>query len=131
MHHHPPSAPPPEGAASGGLRDVARRLDGMTGVLGIAVAQWAVRDETKPQPEIRRAANTAMAAIDDMLTVLHRTRSQLVSEIRAADDATAARVDAVLARSGHGAGGEAEVNRELTSGQPEVDLPADGEGDRS
>jgi hypothetical protein len=68
-------------------------------VLGVAHAQWAVRDDTKPQPEIRQAANTAMAAIDDMLTALHRLRSRLVTEIRQSDDASAARVDAMLAAS--------------------------------
>jgi hypothetical protein len=79
------------------LRNLATRLDAMTGVIGVAVAQWAIRDDTKAQPEIRQAANTAVAAIDDMLTALHKARQQLVTEIRAADDANAARVDAMLA----------------------------------
>ena len=85
--------------AGSSLPNLARRLDAMTGVLGVALAQWAVRDETKAQPEIRTAANTAMAAIDDMLTALHQARQQLVTEVRAADDANAARVDAMLAET--------------------------------
>ena len=72
------------------LQGAAARLDNLAGVLGIALAQWAVRDDTKAQPEIRQAANTACAAIDDMLAELHRVRQQLVTEIRASDDATAA-----------------------------------------
>jgi hypothetical protein len=85
--------------AAGSLPDLTRRLDAMTGVLGVALAQWAVRDDTKAQPEIRQAANTAMATVDDMLTALHRARQQLVTEIRASDDASAARADAMLAEA--------------------------------
>jgi hypothetical protein len=72
-------------------------LDAQLGVLGIALAQWHVRDDTKAQPEIRQAANIAMAAIDDMLATFHRLRQGLVTEIRQSDDANAARVDALLA----------------------------------
>jgi len=72
-------------------------LDAQLAVLGLALAQWRVRDDTKAQPEIRQAANLVMAAIDDMLSTLHRLRGQLVSEIRASDEASAARVDALLA----------------------------------
>ena len=46
---------------------------------------------------MRRAANTAMDAIDGMLAELHKMRSRLVGEIRDSDDARAARVDAMLA----------------------------------
>jgi hypothetical protein len=70
--------------------------DGLGGVLGVALAQWAVRDDARADPDARRAANTAMAAIDAMLGELHQLRSRLVVEIRASDDATAARVDAML-----------------------------------
>jgi hypothetical protein len=77
---------------------VSARLESLAAVLGPALAQWAGRDGTKPEPETRQAANTAVAAIDGMLTELHRIRQQLVSEIRAADDANAARVDELLAR---------------------------------
>jgi hypothetical protein len=77
--------------------DVYARLEDPMGVLSIALGQWEDRDETRPQPEVRRAANTAMDAIDGMLRDLHAMRARLVGEIRAADDATAARVDALLA----------------------------------
>ena len=77
--------------------DVHARLEDPMGVLALALGQWADRDDTRPQPEVRRAANTAMDEIDRMLRELHAMRSRLVSEIRASDDATAARVDAMLA----------------------------------
>ena len=41
------------------------------GVLGVALAQWAARDDTRAEPEVRRAANTAMDAIDAMIAELH------------------------------------------------------------
>jgi hypothetical protein len=75
------------------------RLDGHLGVLGVALAQWQARDDTRPQPEVRQAGNTAMDAIDAMLAELHALRSRLLGEIRVSDDATAARVDAMLART--------------------------------
>ena len=67
--------------------------DSMTALdaqLGVALAQWAIRDDSKAQPDIHQVANAVMAAIDDMLAGLHRLRSGLVSEIRRSDDATAA-----------------------------------------
>jgi len=60
---------------------------------------WIRRDDTKAQPEIRQAANVAMAAIDAMLAELQQARQQLVTEIRRSDDAAAARVDAMLAEA--------------------------------
>lgn len=74
------------------------RLASLAGVLGEAAAQWAARDDSKPQPEVREAANTAMDAIDAMLRILHEARAQLVAEVRESDDAAAARADALLAR---------------------------------
>jgi hypothetical protein len=65
-------------------------------VLAGALDLWRTRDDTKPQPEARKAANLAMDQIDSMLADLHRLRSRLVSEMRDSDDATAARVDAFL-----------------------------------
>ena len=79
--------------------DVHAKLEDPMGVLSIALGQWEGRDDTRPQPEVRRAANTAMDAIDGMLRDLYAMRSRLVTEIRASDDATAARVDAMLSRS--------------------------------
>jgi len=77
--------------------DVYARLEDPMGVLSIALGQWEDRDDTRPQPEVRRAANTAMDEIDRMLRELHAMRSRLVSEIRVSDDAAAARADAMLA----------------------------------
>ena len=79
--------------------DVYARLEDPMGVLGVALAQWEARDDTRPQPGVRRAANTAMDAIDTMLRELHAMRSRLVGEIRASDDAAAARADQLLSRS--------------------------------
>jgi hypothetical protein len=73
-----------------------RALDAQLGVLGVAVAQWAVRDDSNAQPEIRQAANVAVATVDDMLATLHRLRARLVTEIRTSDNASAARADALL-----------------------------------
>ena len=79
------------------LIDVPGQLEARVGVLGVALAQWAARDDSKPQPAVRQAANTAMDEIDAMLADLHRARQALMSETRASDDARAARVDAMLA----------------------------------
>jgi hypothetical protein len=81
------------------LAVVTPRLDDHLGVLGVALAQWAVRDDTKAQPDVRLAANAAMDAIDGMLAELHRARATLLAEIRVSDDATAARADAMLAEA--------------------------------
>jgi hypothetical protein len=77
--------------------DVYAKLEDPMGVLSVAIVQWEERDDSKPRPEVRRAANTAMDQIDAMLAELHRMRSRLVGEIRASDEATAARADALLA----------------------------------
>ena len=69
------------------------------GALATALGEWATRDDTRPQPEVREAANTAIDAIDAMLRELYLMRGRLTGEIRAADDATAARADALLARA--------------------------------
>ncbi len=66
--------------------------------LETALALWAGRDDTLPQPEVRRAASTAVGAIDALLRELHEVRRQLVSEIRVSDDAAAVRADALVAR---------------------------------
>ena len=80
------------------ILDVTGRLDEQNGILGVALAQWAARDDSKPDPEARQAANTAMDAVDAMLRELHELRTRLVSEIRASDDAAAARADQLLAQ---------------------------------
>jgi len=67
-----------------------------------AVGRWQARDDTRPQPEVRRAANAAMDAVDAMLRDLHAMRSRLVSEIRVGDDASAVRADSLLKRDAGG-----------------------------
>jgi Ser/Thr protein kinase RdoA (MazF antagonist) len=63
--------------------------------LAVALAIWETRNE--PDAYARRCASDAVDAIDAALRDLHSVRQQLVSEIREADDATAARADALLA----------------------------------
>lgn len=65
--------------------------------LGVWLAIWQARDDGKPDAPARRAANDAVDAIDASIRELHKIRQQLISEIRVSDDATAARVDAMLA----------------------------------
>jgi hypothetical protein len=62
-----------------------------------ALAVWEARDDSRAQPEVRRAANAAWDAIDAMLRDLQALRSRLAGEIRASDDAAHIRVDAMLA----------------------------------
>lgn len=59
---------------------------------------WETRDDTKAQPEVRRAAKDAMTAIDGLLRDLHAMRIRLMAQIRDCDDAAAVRTDALLAR---------------------------------
>ena len=70
----------------------AYQLEDPTGVLSIALGQWEDRDDAIG----RQAANTAMETIDDMIRELYAMRARLAGEIRASDDATAARVDELL-----------------------------------
>ena len=79
--------------------DVHAKLEDPMGVLAIALGQWEDRDDTKAQPGVRKAANTAMDAIDSLLRELHLMRARLVGEIRVSDDATMVRADALLERS--------------------------------
>jgi hypothetical protein len=80
------------------IADATGRLgdEGHNRVLSVALAQWMARDDARADPDARRAANTAMEAIDAMLAELHQLRARLVSEVRASDDASAARADALL-----------------------------------
>ncbi len=88
---------PPERRTIG---DFTCGLHEHSGVLGVALAQWMARDDSKAEPAIRQAANTAMDRIDAMLRELHTLRGQLVSEIRDSDDISDARADALLRRDG-------------------------------
>jgi hypothetical protein len=82
------------------LLDVAGRLDDRAGELGVALAIWARRDDTKAQPGARKAANTAVSAIDAMLRQLHAARAVLVAEIRVSDDAAMARSEQLASGPG-------------------------------
>ena len=86
------------------ILDYTGRLgdEGHIGVLAVALAEWAARSDDKPDADVRRAANRAMDALDAALAELYELRARLVGEIRAADDATAARVDELLARRKEG-----------------------------
>ena len=80
------------------LHDVPASISRSNGVLATALGQWAHRDDSKGQPEIRQAANTAMTAIDAVLAELHAAGAALAAEIRESDDAAAVRADALHAR---------------------------------
>jgi hypothetical protein len=61
-----------------------------------ALVLWESRDDTKPQPGVRQAANVAVDSIDALLRELYRMRTELIGQIRVSDDISAARVDALL-----------------------------------
>ena len=71
------------------LRDNVENLATWVGI-------WEYRSE--PDAHARRCASDAMDAVDAMLRDLYLVRGRLTSEIRQADDATAARADTLLAR---------------------------------
>lgn len=81
------------------LGDVTGDLGEHVGVLAAALERWAVRDDTTADAGARQAANVACDAIDRALAELYRLRAQLVTEVRVSDDASAARVDELLARN--------------------------------
>ena len=64
------------------------------------LATWLAVWEHRKEPDAfaRRCASDAVDAIDAMLRDLYLVRGHLTSEIRQADDATAARADTLLAR---------------------------------
>ena len=68
--------------------------------LGAWLAIWSARAE--PDAHARRCASDAIDAADAALAALHRIRGRLVGQVRQADDATAARADALLARTRDG-----------------------------
>lgn len=82
---------------TGPLDGVAGALEEQAGLLGVSLAQWACRDEAADRAAARRAASTAVGAIDAMLAALHAARSALVTEIRQDDDDAMARTGALLA----------------------------------
>lgn len=100
------------------LSALRKHVDGLGGWLAI----WEARAQDGPDAHARRCANHAMDAIDAMLRDLHAVRAQLTGEIRADDDATAARVDVLLAEdagtttSGRGGGPTMSKTRRKRSG---------------
>jgi len=72
------------------LSSVRAHVDG----LGVWLRIWQARAE--PDADARRCARDAIVALDAALLDLHQIRAALIGEIRAADDAAAARADALL-----------------------------------
>jgi hypothetical protein len=85
------------------------QYDGYLSTLREAVEDVAVRvfiwtGRREPDAHARRAASDAVDAIDTAVAALHRIRATLIGQIREADDRTAERVDALLARPRDGGG---------------------------
>jgi hypothetical protein len=79
-----------------GYDDTVSALRSHADQLGVSLAIWSARDDGKPDAHARRCANDALDAIDAALRALHQVRQRLTDEIRASDDASAARVDRLL-----------------------------------
>lgn len=84
----------------GGHAPDSSKMYDVAGDLGIFLSIWETRHNAEPGTSPRGAANTAMEAIDRGIATLHNLRARLVGEMRDYDDATAARVDALLAQGG-------------------------------
>jgi hypothetical protein len=76
----------------GVMSDPTASLRDRTSVLGVALTQWAGRGTARDEAAARRAAITAVDAIDALLRDLFVLRGRLVREIRQADDAARPRV---------------------------------------
>jgi hypothetical protein len=87
------SGPDAYGAALSALRSHVEDL-------GAWLAIWLARDDSKPDAHARRCASDAVDAIDAALAELYGIRARLIPYIRASDDASAARADALLAELG-------------------------------
>jgi hypothetical protein len=73
--------------AAGPVGDSAGRVEDLAAALGSQAAAWQMRATPAGTCTERQAADAAVAAIDAMITELHRARRVLVAELRAADDA--------------------------------------------
>ena len=63
-----------------------------------ALELWCTRDDAAGSPlGVRSAANEAVDSIDTALHALHEIRSETITQVRRYDDASTARVDALLA----------------------------------
>ena len=104
----------PTGSWDPAVSAVRSRVDD----LGAWLAIWSAR--TEPDAHARRCASSAVDAIDATLAGLHGIRARLIGEIRASDDETAVRADALLARMREGPPGA-----ETASGSPPRRPPPD------
>jgi hypothetical protein len=68
--------------------------------IGPWLAIWEARRE--PDARARRCASDAIGAADIAIGALHRIRSELVTQVRAADDLADARADELLAKTRDG-----------------------------
>jgi hypothetical protein len=100
---------------TGPLIDVAGRLADDAGMLGVLVAQWGYRDDpgTRDQAACVRAGHSAVGVMDVMLKEIYTARAALVDEIRRDQDATTARIDAMLATPVTGKHGNPSWGRQL------------------
>lgn len=102
--------------------------------LVIALAIWEARDDTRADAHVRRAESGAVDAIDAMLRALHAIRGRLITEIRASDDATAVRVDKLLAESADATAtlsdqaSQGSAGPGKTAGRSAVNAPAPSKG---
>ena len=69
------------------MTDPEARLRDHTGMLSVALEQWAGQATAPDRTAARRAASTAVDAIDALLRDLYLLRGRLVQEIRQADNA--------------------------------------------
>jgi len=74
------------------LSAIREHVENLAAWLGI----WENRSE--PDAHARRCTSDAVNALDSMLRQLYRVRGWLTCEIRASDDASAARADELLER---------------------------------
>ena len=74
------------------MSDLTASLRDSTGVLGVALVQWADRNAAPDKAAARRAGSTAVDAVDALLRDLFLLRGRLVREIRQANGAAPSRV---------------------------------------
>ena len=74
------------------MSDPVTSLRDRTGVLGVALTQWADADAAQDKAAARRAASATIDAIDALLRDLYLLRGRLVQEIRQADGTPRPRV---------------------------------------
>ena len=74
------------------MSDPMTSLRDRTGILGVALEQWADRASAVDKAAARHAAGTVVDAIDALLRDLYLLRGRLIQEIRQADGADRRRV---------------------------------------